>query len=76
MPDRKQIQLGLMKQICAYSQETGVPIDDCVNEALEEWVECCMTSRLEEFRKQPAPASSEMHILRSSLVPFLITKAS
>lgn len=76
MSVQKQIQFGLMKQIRAYSEETGTPIEDCINEALEEWVECCMYSRLEEFRKPPPRSLIEEHLLSKSLVPFLITKAS
>ena len=41
---------ALVKRIRAYSDETGIPYQECINEALEEWVECCMEPRLEALR--------------------------
>lgn len=51
----KQIYAEMLKRVRGYSEETGIPVQTCLNEALEEWIVCCMETRLETLRSAPKP---------------------
>lgn len=43
--------LDLLAQLDAYCQETDTDPDICLNEALQDFLQCSASSRLETFRK-------------------------
>jgi hypothetical protein len=46
-PVEMQIDLAQFHRISEYSSITGVPIDAAIGEALSDFIECCISVRLE-----------------------------
>lgn len=42
---------NLIAQLDAYCRETGADTEACLNEALQDFLQCAAASRLETFRK-------------------------
>lgn len=48
--------LLLLAKVVEYSEETAVPLNECLSEALEDWLHCAAEPRLEAYRKKSLPS--------------------
>jgi len=44
----------LLERLRGYSETTGVAEENCINEALADWLECVAEPTLDAFRSRPA----------------------
>jgi hypothetical protein len=55
----------LVHRLIEYSEETGLPLQDCLIEALDEFVDCCVRLRL-EFLRSPGRSKDDIQLAETA----------
>lgn len=55
------VSRALLKRVREYSEETGVSVTDCIDEALQDWLDVTAQSRLDTLRSRKKPLAKVIH---------------
>lgn len=66
----RAVEPCLANEVEQYASETGIPLEDCVNEALALWLDCIACVNLEALRK---PVKPKLHLVKKSVTSVKMT---